>query len=175
MPDSVMNRKDFFKSVCALGACSCRGGLTKGFPRDEVQGTPSSKPGDPLQKRAIKRMEFADQWVKRFFDQIDENVDKPIREKLMMCNGRACYRAWIEETGRKIRPVAFEKGAAWAKEKMKEEVFRIEGNTFYMQYNESAETGSTPGESICLCPMVEHKPAGMSPTYCFCSVGYAKE
>jgi len=176
MSDSTMNRKDFFKSVCALGACSCLGAFAKGLPQDAVQDTTgTSKPGDPLQKRALKRMEFADKWVKRFFDQVDATVDKPVREKLMMCNGRVCYRAWIEETGQKIKPVTYEKWAAWAKEKINEEGFRIEGNTFYMQYNESAETGTSSGKSICLCPMVEHKPAGMSPTYCWCSVGYVKE
>jgi predicted hydrocarbon binding protein len=171
-----MNRKDFFKSVCALGACSCLGGLTRGVTQTVAQDTAgTSKPGDPLQQRALKRMEFADKWVKRFFDQIDANVDESVRKKLMMANGRTCYRCWIEETGQKIKPVTFERYCAWSKEQIKEEGFRIEGNTIYFQYNESAETGSSSAESICLCPMVEHKPAGMSPTYCWCSVGYVKE
>ena len=45
----------------------------------------------------------------------------------------------------------------------------------YFQFTSSAETGKASPESICLCSMVESKPAGLSPTYCLCSVGYVKE
>jgi predicted hydrocarbon binding protein len=37
------------------------------------------------------------------------------------------------------------------------------------------ETGKSSPEAICLCPMVESKPNGLSPTYCLCSLGYVKE
>lgn len=40
----------------------------------------------------------------------------------------------------------------------------------------SAETGQPSPEHVCLCPAAEAQGAGkLSPTYCWCSVGYVKE
>ena len=58
---------------------------------------------------------------------------------------------------------------------IRREGFKVEGNVIHYQYNGSAETGGAVADGICLCPMAESKPAGLSPTYCHCSVGYVKE
>ncbi len=39
------------------------------------------KSGDPLGKRAIKRMEFADLWVKRFINVLDNTLDEETKKK----------------------------------------------------------------------------------------------
>jgi Family of unknown function (DUF6144) len=134
-----------------------------------------AKPGDATPERAVKRMEFADHWVKRFFDVLDQTIDAESRRKLMMANGKTCFREWIQETKQEIKPINFEQWAEKAANDPKREGLRVEGNIIYFQFTGSAETGQESPEGICLCPMVESKPAGMSPTYCLCSVGYVQE
>jgi hypothetical protein len=120
-------------------------------------------------------MEFSDAWVRRFMDVLDATVDPATRKKIMMANGRACFTEWIKSQGREIRPVSFEAWAERHKTPSADGSVRVEGNVIYFQYTGSAETGQTSPEGICLCPMVESKPAGLSRTYCLCSVGYVKE
>lgn len=177
MKDRVMDRKSFLKSLgkagaCA-GACACTavGGLRAALAQEASQ----ARPGDKTPERAIKRMAFADQWVKRLFDVMDQTLDAASRKALMMANGKTCYRDWIRESKQEIKQVDF---AAWAERITragKREDLRLEGNVIYFQYQSSAETGQASPEGVCLCPMVESKPAGLSPTYCLCSVGYVKE
>ena len=173
--NSSMCRKEFIKSACTLGACSCVGFLMTGINKASGQESTSSKPGDSLEKRAIKRMEFADLWVKRFINVLDNTLDEETRKKLMMTNGKICYQEWIKSTGQKIEVVPYEKWAATVKENVKDGSFQIDGNVIYFQYIGSAETGQAAPENVCLCPMVESKPVGLSKTYCLCSVGYVKE
>ena len=175
MKKGAMDRKSFLRSLgkagaCA-GACACAAGL-----RVALAGEPGqAKPGDKTLERAAKRMEFADRWVKRFFDIMDLVLDPETRKTLMVANGKTCFRDWIRETRQDIKPVDF---AAWAERVAKaapREDVRVEGNVVYFQYEGSAETGQKSPEGVCLCSMVESKPAGMSPTFCLCSVGYVKE
>jgi hypothetical protein len=173
--NTSIHRKDFIQSVCTIGACSCVGMLAGGLDKVSGQESTSTKPGDPLETRAIKRMEFADIWVKRFIDVLDQTLDEGTRNKLMMTNGATCYREWIASTGQQTEVVPFEEWAARAREKVKDGSVRIDGNVIYYQYMGSAETGQAAPESVCLCPMVESRPAGLSKTYCHCSIGYVKE
>jgi hypothetical protein len=173
--DSTMCRKDFIKSICTLGACSCVGSLMIGTVGAIGQESTTSKPGDPLEKRAIKRMEFSDQWVRRFVDVLDTTLDEETRKKVMMANGKFCYQEWITSTNQKTKVIPYENWVAWIKENVKDGSVQIDGNVIYMQYMDSAETGQTSPENVCLCPMVESKPAGLSKTYCLCSIGYNKE
>ena len=173
--NSSMYRREFTKSVCTLGACSCVGALMIGINKASGQQSTSSKPGDPLEKRAIKRMEFADLWVKRFINVLDNTLDEETRKKVMMTNGKNCYQEWIKSTGQQTEVVPYEKWVARVRENVKDGSFQIDGNIIYFQYMGSAETGQAAPENVCLCPMVESKPAGLSKTYCLCSVGYVKE
>jgi len=173
MKNGAMDRKSFLKSIGKAGACACAaaGGLRTALalPPDQA------KPGDVTPERAVKRMEFVDHWVKRFFDVLDQTIDPESRKKLMMANGKTCFREWIQETKQEIKPISFEQWAEKAAKDPKREGLRVEGNVIYFEFTGSAETGQESPEGICLCPMVESKPAGMSATYCLCSVGYVKE
>jgi hypothetical protein len=93
----------------------------------------------------------------------------------MMTNGKTCFDEWILTQGREIRPVSFETWAARRREGSADGSVRIEGNVVYFEYTGSAEAGQASPEGVCLCPMVESKPKGLSRTYCLCSVGYVKE
>lgn len=63
MINKTMKRKSFMKSIGKAGACVCTaaGGLRSALGLAPGQ----SKPGDMTPERAVKRMEFADRWVKR--------------------------------------------------------------------------------------------------------------
>jgi hypothetical protein len=121
-------------------------------------------------------MEFTERWTVRFFDVLDANLDAPTRKKLMMANGRACLLSWQQATNQKPRtePMTLESFAERVKEKNASD-YQIQGNVLYFQYTSAAETGAPSPKNHCLCPMVETKPAGLSPTFCLCSLGYVKE
>ncbi len=185
MKDKSMNRKEFLTGVGKVCACSCVYALASGLnsvygqdspKKDDVK--PEAKPeGEPVKKaRSQERIEFTEKWAVRFFNVLDTAVDEPTRKKLMMANGRACLLAWQKETNQPQRkePVTLEKFAAWVKEKGSKQ-YQVDGNVIYFQYLEAAETGLPSKQDECLCPMVETKPAGLSPTYCYCSLGYVKE
>jgi len=174
MNDSSMNRKEFLSNmgkVC-VGACVCAatGGLSSLQAEEPKQAAPQVT--EP--PRSEKRMEFAEGWVKRFFDAVDGTLDKETRKKLMMANGKACYLAWIADTKQTIKSVTLERFRKWITDKVKDGSYRIDGNAIYFRYVSAAETGQASAEGACLCPLVESKPAGLSSTYCQCSVGYVK-
>jgi hypothetical protein len=170
-----MNRKEFFNTLGKAGAGVCMCAAAGSLQSLSAQEPLKAQPGDKTAERAVKRMEFADHWIKRFFDVMDETLDEETRKKIMMTNGKSCYQSWIAESGRKIQPVDFEEWVKRASQQAHDEGFRIDGNTIWFQYNTSAETGAQSPGVVCLCPMVESKPAGMSKTYCHCSIGYVKE
>jgi predicted hydrocarbon binding protein len=179
MKDSTMNRKEFLAKagkVCACAAAAAAaGGLTKVVAQEAIsEAKPDSLP-KPAEPRAVKRMEFTEGWVKRFFDAVDGTLDQATRKKLMMANGKACYLAWIKDTKQEIKPITLEQFKKWVDTQVKDGSYRVEGNVIYFQYMGAAETGLPADENACLCPLVETKPDSLSPTYCFCSVGYVKE
>lgn len=178
MKNGAMDRKSFIKALgkagaCA-GACACAaaGGLGTALA---LAPSGQAKPGDVTPERAVKRIAFADQWLKRFFDVMDRTLGEEARKRLMTANGRACYLDWIRESGQSIKKVDFEKWAEKARSAGPSSGLKVEGNGIYFQYEGSAETGQASPEGVCLCPMAESKAAGLSPTYCLCSVGYVKE
>ncbi len=105
---------------------------------------------------------------------MDSTLDKETRSKLMIANGKACYLAWIAETKRQIKPITLEQFTERVKKSVKDESYRVVGNVIYFQYLNAAETGQASAEGAYLCPLVENKPAGLSGTYCLCSLGYVK-
>jgi Family of unknown function (DUF6144) len=174
MGERSMNRKEFLTSVglCGVGGCSCiLGGRAASLFAQESK---AETPPQAKKPRSQERIEFAEKWVTRFFDVFDANLDPETRKKIMMANGRACFLQWIKETGQQIKPVTLERFAYWVKANVKDETYRIDGSRIYMQYTSAAETGQPSKEGACLCPLIESKPAGLSPTYCLCSVGYVK-
>lgn len=154
-----------------MGACICTTGLKKVLAQEITETDPGSKSA----ARAVKRMAFVDNWIKRFIDVLDKTLDKKTRKKVMMTNGKICFQEWIKSKGQKIKPKSFEKWAEQVKKSKDKNSVRVEGNVIYFQYTSSAETGKSSPEGVCLCPMVESKPSGLSSTYCLCSLGYVKE
>jgi hypothetical protein len=170
---SVVSRKAFFGQLgraCA-GTCLCAAGATKALG----QASPDTSPGAGTPARAVKRMEFSDAWLRRFMDVLDQTLDAATRQKVMTTNGKTCFSEWIRSQGREIRPVSFETWAERHREPPPDGSVRVEGNVIQFEYTGSAETGQASPEGVCLCPMVESRPQGLSKTYCQCSVGYVKE
>jgi hypothetical protein len=168
-----MNRKSFFGHLgrACVGSCLCAAGVREALG----QTSPDTSPGAGTPARAVKRTEYSDAWVRRFMDVLDQTLDSTTRTKVMMTNGKTCFSDWIRSQGREIRPVSFETWAARHREPSPNGFVRVEGNVIYFEYSGSAETGQASPEGICLCPMVESNPKGLSRTYCLCSVGYVKE
>ena len=173
MTRTTLDRKELFASAGKLGAAGCLCAL--GASRLLADGAPGTAPGAATAARAVKRMEFSDRWVRRFVSVLDATLDPETCRKVMAANGKACLRGWLAETNRRITPEAFESWAAKVEAAPPGGSLRVEGNVIHFEYDSSAETGSSSPEGVCLCPMVESKPTGLSPTYCECSVGYVRE
>ncbi len=173
MSEAVMDRKEFLRYVRGIGACSCA--CVLGMSRALAADATGAAPGDATAARAVKRVEFSDQWIRRFMDVLDRTLDEPTRRRVMMSNGKSCFTEWIRSTGREVTTVPFEKWAADLKDRPGDGSVSVEGRVIHFQYDSSAETGGPSPDGVCLCPMVESKPAGLSATYCLCSLGYVKE
>ena len=173
MGETGMDRKELLASVGKLGVagCLCAFGAARVLA-DEGQET---APGAATAARAVKRMQFSDGWIRRFMNVLDETLEEPTRARVMASNGRACFREWMASEGRTITPVPFETWAERVKARPPDGSLRVDGNVIYFEYTGSAETGGAAPERVCLCPMVESKPTGLSRTYCQCSVGYVRE
>lgn len=201
MLDSNMDRKQFLTclgTLCA-GSCLCVAGIGRACAAASAAledpggaaGTsstgasvagaataPSAETAAPAaagEARAVTRIKFAEKWAARFFRVLDENLDESTRDKLIMANGRACYLAWIAETGQQNRPVTLERFTAWAERNAGNVPYQVAGNVIDFHYDSAAETGLPAQEGQCLCPFVETKPEGLPGSYCLCSVGYVKE
>jgi len=178
MDKSQMNRKEFLTNVgkYCLCSCACALGATLAGVRGDDSTLPADSAAAPVKKpRSEERVEFAEKWVVRFFDILDANLDEATRRKIMMANGRACFLNWIKETDQQIRPVTLDQMKQWIDKNVKDGSASYDGNVIYYQYTVAAETGLPSQESQCLCTLVETKPAGLSSTFCHCSVGYVKE
>ena len=175
MSDISMDRKEFPSNVgkCCLGTCLCT--IVGGFDNLHAQESDQQKSQQLEKPRSEERIKCAEQWVKRFFAVMDSTLDEKTRRQLMMANGKACYRNWIEETKQVLKPVTLEQFASWVKNNVKDGSYQVDGKVIHFQYMSAAETGLPSDESACLCPPVETKPKGLSATYCICSVGYVKE
>ncbi len=181
MNNQSISRKSFLAGIGRTCTCACVCALASSLDAAggravtgySVEKEEASKPKPP---RSQERMEFTEKWAARFFKILDANLDAPIRKKIMMENGKACYLAWQAEANRKLpeQAITLEQFAQRIKER-KSPDYRIEGNVIYFQYSSAAETGQASPENHCLCPMVETKPADLSPTFCLCSLGYVKE
>jgi hypothetical protein len=173
MEVEYMNRKEFLSGIGKACACSCACALAASLDPAHAQDSTKHTEKRP---RSQERMEFAEKWTVRFFDVLDANLDEPTRNKIMMANGKACLLASQKEAKRQPRttPLTLEDFAKRVKEKESSD-YRVEENVLYFQYTAAAETGLPSPGNHCLCPMVESKPAGLSPTFCLCSLGYVKE
>jgi predicted hydrocarbon binding protein len=77
---------------------------------------------------------------------------------------------------RRPEPATPEHVREWVSARGAKSGYAMDGDVIRFEYVGSAETGQASPESVCLCPTVEAQTAKtMSPTYCWCSVGYVKE
>ena len=177
MENQSIGRKQFLTTVGKIctGSCICAaiGGFDNLMAQDATISDSTSAPTP--KPRSEVRMEFATKWVRRFMEVLDTTLDEETRKKVMMGSGKACFLSWISETGQQIRPVTLEQYTEWVKKNVKDGSTRVEGNTIYFKYMAAAETGLPSDDNQCLCPLVEDKTAGLSRTYCWCSIGYVKQ
>ncbi len=172
-----MERRNF---LCSLGKCGLTASLL-GFMPSVLAGEDNTArtvlaDDDPnlIKHSCAEKMEFAEEWIGKFMRVLDDTLDEQTRNKIMESNGKACMTGWLKKSGKTITPVSFDKFAAWAEKNVKDGSIRLEGRTIYYAYMDNYQGKPAP-EGVCLCPFVESKPAGLSPTYCQCSVGYVRE
>jgi hypothetical protein len=186
----LISRKEFLAVFGAAGAGTCLCAAAAGMGAALADERPDAnnpgaaggqspvqaKPGDQSVERAVKRMEFGDAWVRRFFEVMDQSLDETARRRLMMANGKACFAAYAGPPKKEPGQDAVEKFLQWVGTKGKERGYSAEGKIVSFEFVGSAETGQAAPERICLCPMAEAQtPGKISPTYCLCSLGYVKE
>lgn len=188
MDIKAVTRKAFLRRLCQAGIGGCMCGAVLGarsalagecVAGQQAAARPAAAPTVPGEKsaaRAVKRMEFVDGWVPRFFDALDAHVDEPTRRKIMAANGKACYAAFQPNQKPRSEPATRERIMEWARQPARARSYSTDGEAIILQYTSSAETGQASPEGVCLCPTAEAQGLKtLSPTYCWCSVGYVKE
>ena len=188
MVRDTVGRKEFMTMLgrAGVGTCMCGAVLSAQRAIGAEPGTepqqnkpapaPETRPGEKTTARAAKRMEFVDTWVPRFFAVLDAELDEPTRRRIMAANGKACFSAYRPDLKPRPEPASRETIAAWVAQRGKARGYSMDGDAIVMEYVGSAETGQASPEGICLCSTAEAQGAKrISPTFCWCSVGYVKE
>jgi len=172
-----MERRNFLVS---LGKCGLSASLLSIMPsvmagENNQAGTiPAEDDPTKIQHSCPEKMEFAEDWIRKFMGVLDENLDETTRNRIMECNGKVCMTSYLKKEGKTIQPISFEKFTEWAGKNAKNGSIRVEGRSIYYVYMLNYQGKPAP-EETCLCPFVESKPKGLSHTYCQCSVGYVRE
>ena len=160
-----MDRQTFIKKAgVSLCGCTALLNFTAVWAQEE-------KGSGNLQTPDNEKIKFAHKWVKRFFDIFDKVLDEPTRNRIMEENGKECY---LQAERQHHAPVTMEKFVPILQTVLGKENCRMEGNKVYFNYVGNPK-GLKTEDGFCLCPLVENGPAGLSGTYCQCSVGYVKE
>lgn len=163
-----MNRRNFMgKSLFAGIGCSCVSALNA----NSLVPIPSDKT-TPCADKA----NFAKIWAERFFNVLDEHVDKETREKIMRHNGRLCHNGGKPDIG-ELKPKTYEEIDTTIREFHKwagDDNPRRENNTIFFHYVGNPK-GLKIADGYCLCPLIEDGPTTISPTFCQCSAGYVEQ
>lgn len=174
---SPMDRKTFLRAsgccaaLAALQQLGCASLEAASEPSTGQGTTPASpSPAKPLTP-AERRVAWAEIWAKRFFDVFDSHLDEETRATIMKANGRACHEG--SQPGRKVTPVDIDTLIASVRSNVGEDAIRRDGNVVEFRYVKNPQ-GLKVADGYCLCPLVETGPAGLSGTYCWCSVGYVQ-
>jgi len=167
-----MNRKEFLKRSGQLCCASALLSLT-----DETvsaQDKPAETP--PLTTPLDKRVEQGQKVIRRLINQLDQNLDKATREKLMEDCGTACFLGAHGPAGPPPTPEQVDKFMEAMKQRFgPDAVQQIDGQTVVFFKYISNPRGLKVADGFCLCPILEDAPKGISPTYCHCSVGYVRQ
>ncbi len=160
-----MDRKKFIKSCGMIGMGSCFMPTALSVAADSFHDDSPATPCEEKEK-------FVQKWVKRFFDVFDKNMDDGKKKEIMQTCGRMCFQGSLE--GRKVNPVDVDVLIDGINKSTGEVAAKREGNVVDFHYV-SNSNGLKVADGYCLCPLVESGPAGLSGTYCECSVGYVRE
>ena len=74
-----MNRKEFFRSSLAAGACA---GCFL-MPVASVVAAETPQPEDEKYRQLLQEKEFIQNWLSDLLDTIDENLDEPSKQFLL--------------------------------------------------------------------------------------------
>ena len=82
-----MNRKEFFRSSLAAGACA---GCFL-MPVASVVAAETPQPEDEKYRQLLQEKEFIQNWLSDLLDSIDENLDEPSKQFLLAGCGKGCF------------------------------------------------------------------------------------
>ncbi|MGD0341552.1 MAG: DUF6144 family protein [Bacteroidales bacterium] len=164
-----MERRNF---IISGSRCCIAAGLCTLIPESAFSA--ENSPQQEIKHSCDERMEFAGQWLIRFMNVLDTNLEEKTKLDIMEENGKACASAYLKSIGRdNQKAIAYDDFLKRVAGKT-DGTYQVDGKTLYMTYLTNYE-GKAAAESVCLCPFVENKPGNLSRTYCHCSVGYIKE
>jgi len=150
-----MNRKEFIKKSCGIGAASAAAMAMAKTAGAQTEGKKQTEKVDPSQR-------FKEQWIQTFLKNLDSQFDEKTRVRLMESCGRDCARRGSVKMAETCKGDVDKLLDTLAGHIGKENA-RREGNAVHLTYNE------------CYCPLVAKGPARLSDTYCNCSRGWALE
>lgn len=165
-----MYRKEFLKR--SVGAC-CGAGLVS--LTDQVSG--QDKPAAAPVSDCNQRVSSGQKVIRRLINELDNNLEPAMREKIMHSCGRACFEgAHGKRSAEPPKPENAAKFLEGMKKYLGEEGVKQAGDQVivYFKYT-SNPRGLKVSDGYCLCPILEDAPKDISPTYCLCSVGYVRE
>lgn len=150
-----MNRKEFIKKTCGLGAASAAAVMTAGTAGAQTEQKMKMEKTDPAQK-------FKEEWIQTFLKNLDSRFDEKTRIGLMESFGRDCAK----------------RGATRMAESSKGDVDGLLGKLAGHLGKENAKRNGDHVRLIydeCYCPLVAKGPERLSETYCNCSRGWVME
>lgn len=108
-------------------------------------------------------MKHTHKWVKALTESLEAEVDEATRERILVACGRSCIpRSFVKkarklwEGTRDIDAFLEALGGEWSH-------LKPEDDGVFVEYDK------------CYCPLVKTYPEAMTPTWCNCSRGWAKE
>ncbi len=146
-----MNRKDFMKKTCGLGAALALAGTAKAQTGEKEE----EEKADPTQK-------FREGWVVSFLKNADSQFDEAERIQLMESCGRDCARRGATRMA---------EACGGDTDKLLAKLGEILGRENARRWNGAVRLAYEK----CYCPLVAKGPARLSDTYCNCSRGWVME
>ena len=130
----------------------------------------ASAESGPTGTAVEKKYAFAQLWIRRFMDTVDQELDVKTRNRLMEAMGRRCCSESQAEALQEYRQIGLEGLIKRMKQQDPDQVI-VDGKSIHFQYTQNA-AGLRTADGFCLCPLVEKGPEGLSATFCQCSIGY---
>ena len=152
-----MNRGEFVRTLCTLGACSCAGWAVSGPAPVLAEENSNAELEELMWKLDFVRKRFA-----KLVGILSSELDEGTRKKILVSMGRECARMFLDITGKFAgQPEAFleEIKKRWAKET---EYDKKSGNIRVVDKSDR-----------CTCAFVDERLT--PPAFCDCTLGWQKE